>query len=543
MAISVETSKMLSNRWDQLTTKVSSVINKCEEYARWTLPGVFPPSSTENVELQLHKDSLGAQCVNHLSNKVISTLFPAQRLFFRLYISEQMREQAKAAMQAAQAQAATDPQMADAEAQLNGAMMLAEKELAAVERKAADYMDMVAYRPQAITAAKLLIITGNALLFNPRGKPVQVYNLRNYRVLRDLSGGVIEIMTKENKAFETFAPEVQVQIQTLNKLKPKHKQKSGQYENTTDVTIYTRIVLEDDGKFHVYQSADDIELDTDGAVFTADKLPWIPLTWNLIQGEDYGRGLVEEYSGAFHAVNTLNGSLLNIAAIMGDIKFLVSPQSLIDIVQLNNSPPGSYHPGKEGDVSTIQVDKLQDARFIAEMIERHERRVAQAFLLNSAIRRDAERVTAEEIRQDAQELETSNGGVYSRLAATWQQQQATVLLDQIGFDGKVLGITPKIITGMDSLSRIGELDNIRMMISDLAMLNAVPEDIRRAIKPAEFLAVVGTNRQVDFGKFTKTTGELTAEIEAEQQKMMELQQNQAQGQAQVAATREFAKGA
>lgn len=143
--ISVETSKMLSNRWDQLTQKVSSIVNKCEEYARWTLPGVFPPTNTENVELQLHKDSLGAQCVNHLSNKVVSTLFPAQRLFFRLHISEQMREQAKAALSAAQAQAGADPQMADAEAQLNSALMAAERELATVERKAADYMDMVAY--------------------------------------------------------------------------------------------------------------------------------------------------------------------------------------------------------------------------------------------------------------------------------------------------------------------------------------------------------------------------------------------------------------
>ena len=59
------------------------------------------------------------------------------------------------------------------------------------------------------------------------------------------------------------------------------------------------------------------------------------------------------------------------------------------------------------------------------------RRLGAAFLLNTAVTRDAERVTAQEIRMQAQELESSLGGVYSRLANELQLPLAKRLLQEI----------------------------------------------------------------------------------------------------------------
>ncbi|MGX9389627.1 portal protein [Nitrobacteraceae bacterium UC4449_H16] len=511
MSASAAAKGTLQNRWDQLDAKKSGYKTRSEQYAKWTLPFLFPADSgsENNSEQQLSNDSIGARSVNHLSNKVVSTLFRPQGPFFRLSLSAEQLKKIESLSEGA------DP------AEVAELLSKVEKELNGTEREAIEYLDMVAYRPQATLAAQLLVATGNALVYHPKGKPVQVFTLRDYCVVRDLSGIVIEIMTRECKAFETFLPSVQEQLRA--------GKRTNEYEDTTDVTVYTQIKLNGDGKFYAKQEAGFVALDTDGASWPVDVLPWIPLTWTLVRGEDYGRGLVEDYAGAFHAIEVLTQSLINLAGIMGDIKFLVNPASLIDVVALNNSLAGSYHAGKKDDVSAIQTDKNSDANFIVTMIERFEKQIAQAFLLNSSVTRNAERVTAEEIRIQANELEMSVGGIYSRLALQWQGPTANITLDHINFKGVHDGIKPKIITGMDSLSRQGELDNVRQWIGDLAMLEAVPEDIRSVINPLKFASYLATQRQVEFAKFLFTQAELQANREAQQAELERQEQMKAAG--------------
>ena len=64
----------------------------------------------------------------------------------------------------------------------------------------------------------------------------------------------------------------------------------------------------------------------------------------------------------------------------------------------------------------LQTDKQYDLRVVVDAIQRFEERMSFAFLLNAAVQRDAERVTAQEIRYMANELETALGGVYSLLS-------------------------------------------------------------------------------------------------------------------------------
>ena len=519
--------KTIEQRWAELSAKKATVLTQAEQYARWTLPYLFPPSVnyTDGALLRGTNDSIGARCVNHLSNKVVTTLFRPQGAFFRLHLP---KKQIKKIAQMAGV---------DDQAEVAAAMAMIEAELADVEAEATDRQDMVEYRPNATTAAKLLIITGNALVYHPDGRPVQIFNVRDYCVVRDLSGTVIEIITKEEKSFDTFHPDVQTQLRAFK------KRGDRAYEDSTNVTIYTQIKLEDDGKFHVYQEAGFVSLDTDGIFFPRAKLPWVVLTWNLARGEDYGRGLVEEYAGTFHALEVYHQSLINLAGIMGDIKFLVNPASLVDVQALNESPSGSYHSGRDGDITAVETKKQSDAQFILSMIERNEKNLAQAFLLNSSMTRDAERVTAEEIRMVANELETSNGGVYSRLALQWQVPTANILLDQIDFDGTKYGIRPTIITGMDSLSRQGEMDNLRLFISDIAMLEAVPEDIRAGIDPIKFMAFCATARQVDHNKFLMTQAQMQERQQQQQQMLAQQEAMKANGAVAAEAGKAAVQGA
>lgn len=525
MNIHTKIERGLANRWEELHNRKTTILSRCEQYAEWTLPYVFPRSgdTVKNDELPAQQDSIGAKAVNHLSNKIISTLFPARQLFFRLVIDQEMQDLISAALQ----EQVGSPE--ELKQLLQTQLQAAEDELLKAEKRVSDRLDMIQFRPQAINVAKSLIITGNSLIFMPEDdSPIQVYSLRNYSVVRDVSGEVVELMTRDCKAFATFKQSIQDQLRSDATLHKLHGDKK-KYEDDTDVTIYTHVHLHEDGKYHVTQYADNVKLDTEGATYTKDELRWIPLTWNLIQGEDYGRGLVADYAAAFHAINVLSNALLNMAAIMGDIKIFVDPQSMIDVDRLERSAPGSYHAGKPENIGTMQMNMQNNAQFVAQMLDRYEKQIAYAFLLQSAMTRDAERVTAQEIQQNVDELETSNSGIYSRLAATWQYRTAILSLKDTDFIGVGDGVDPRIITGMDSLSRAGEAYNMRLFLADLTALNSLPEPVLQTINFSKFIKQVAQFHEVSYEGWVYTEQQVQQKQQEQQQAAQQLEETRQSG--------------
>lgn len=495
----------LPSRMTELVGKKGNLMRRCEDYAMWTLPYVFPRIYVKESELQGALDSIGARAVNNLSNKLIQTLFGEQ--FFRLMVNSSITDKL------ADSAKAGDPDAGNL-------LSIMDTALAKAEKKAIQKLENTGHRTQAIMAAKSLIITGNGLLYYPPTGKVQSYSLRDYAVVRDLSGNVVEILMVDKKSLYTFNKEIKAKLKAS---------KNKQYEDDKcDVTIYTQVKLEEDGKFHVYQSADEIDLEAEGS-WPLEDLPWIPLTWNLIRGEDYGRGLVEDYAGAFHALYVLAQAEVDLVGIAADIKFLVDPGSTCDVKEINDSDSGTYHSGKKDDITVMQINKLSDMQIIEGMVQRLEQQIGAAFLLQSATTRNAERVTAEEIRENAKELDIANGGIYSRFADEWQYRVAVLLLKGVDIDlgqGRMKTIQPIIITGLDGLSRNGELDNLHGLIGDLVLLKELPDQLLQALDMQKFVAFCAVRRGVDYEKFLKSPQQMQAEAQAQQQQQ---QQEAAQG--------------
>ncbi len=510
--------KTLAQEYQSMDAKKTSIYRRCEEYAMWTLPYVFPVMGIKEQENQGNSENTGAMAVNNLANKVTMTLFQPNNPFFRLIATSDMLAEVTKAAEGGDQEAGDILSMLD-------------KKLADAEKDAMQALNYNRFRTEATNVVKGLVITGNGLMYHPPNGKVQSYGFRDYCVQRDLSGTVIKIITRDKKAFATFKKEVQDALRSGGNGK--------KYKEDCDVTIYTKVEMNNDGKYELTQAADDVPLDTK-ATYTVDELPYVVLTWNLIRGEDYGRGLVEDYAGSFHALYVLNNALVDMVGITADIKFLVDPASTIDVKQLNDSASGSYHSGKEGDVTTVQLDKINDIQIVENAVARFQNQIARAFLLNSSVPRDAERVTAEEIRYVAQELELAHAGTYSRFAEEWQLRVAVLMLKKIDIKiGEGKALYPQIITGLDTLSRAGDLDNLRLMMADLQMLNTVPEDVRAAIDPLKFAAYIGVRRGVDYQKFVKSPTQMQAEMQAAQQ----AQEQQMQAEAGVAVAAEAGKQA
>ena len=493
--------------WDKHSARKASLLSRCERYSAVTLPYLFPTNTTGDRELQSASDATGARAVNFLTNKLVMTLFPENQPFFRLQVASDIVK--------SMADAANSGDMA-----AKAALDSIDADLAAAEKRAVQQLGYTRFRTEATTAMRLLIVTGNACMYHPEVGAPQVYNLRDYCVERDVSGTVIAFATRDTKALGTFNQEVQDKVNEGRKRK---------FKPHDQVTLYTLVRLVN-SKYQLTQSIEDIKLDSAGS-YTVDELPWKILAWNLIRGEDYGHGLVEDHYGDLHSLAMLSQAMVTGAAVAAEVKFLVSPTSVLDVAALNASESGSFHSGNEGDITCVQINKAVDFNFVAQLVDRLERSIAAVFLMNSAVQRDAERVTAEEIRYVAQELETSHAGVYSRLALEWQLPTAMMLLARGGNKiGPNSEVQPQVITGIDALSRAGELDNYRAFMSDLSALNSIPEDIRRGFSVPQLIQFIGLRRGVDYTKFSKTQAEIQQEMMQDMQAQQALQNNEMKNQ-------------
>jgi hypothetical protein len=172
--------------------------------------------------------------------------------------------------------------------------------------------------------------------------------------------------------------------------------------------------------------------------------------------------------------------------------------------------------------------------------------LASAFLLNSSVQRAAERVTAEEVRYMAQELETALGGVYSILSQEFQLPLINLLLNTLVKQGKMPkmpkdSVKPTVVTGIEALGRGQDLNKLATFLQYLQPLGA--EVIASEMNLNDYIDRLAASLGIDTSGLIKSE-EQKAQEQAMQQQMMQQQQMEqaAMGAAQAAAP-QIAKGA
>ena len=123
----------------------------------------------------------------------------------------------------------------------------------------------------------------------------------------------------------------------------------------------------------------------------------------------------------------------------------------------------------------LQTEKQYDLQIVERSIGRLEERMSYAFLLHTAIQRDAERVTAQEIRYMAEQLETSMGGIYSLLSQEFQLPLVQVLMKRMSQSNEIPqlpkdSVAPTIITGIEALGRGNDLQKLREFVMEIGQL-------------------------------------------------------------------------
>ena len=485
------------DRYTQLSRGRSQFLDTAVECSRLTLPYLIQEDlSSQPTHRKLHTpwQSVGSKSVVNLAAKLMLALIPPQTSFFKLQVrDDKLGEEF--------------PREVKSELDLSFAKM---------ERMVMDYVNASSDRVVVHQALKHLIVSGNALIF--MGKDgLKNYPLNRFVVNRDGNGNVIEIVTKELISRKILGMDLQVAMPN-SPGDDGHKTGS----DDQDVEVYTYVRL-DNGRWVWHQEAFDKILPNSRSTAPKTANPWLCLRFNVVDGEDYGRGRVEEFLGDIRSLEGLSQAIVEGSAAAAKVVFLVSPSSTTKPKTIADAGNGAIVQGRPDDVGVIQVGKTADFRTAAEQMQTLERRIGEAFLVLQV--RQSERTTAEEVRLTQMELEQQLGGLFSLLTVeflipylhrTLHMLQRTNQLPKIPKDV----VRPQIVAGVNALGRGQDQQSLVQFAQTLAQTMG-PEVMAKYLDPGEYVKRLAAAQGIDVLNLVKTPETMQQEKEQQMQQMQQ----------------------
>ena len=497
-------------RYDRYKGEREEYLRRGREASLFTIPSLLPEQDHSSTsELFTPFQSIGAEGVNNLSSKLLLSLLPPNAPFFRLVVDN-----------------------AELEALLAEKRSEAEEGLAKIERMVMQEIEVRGLRVPISEALKQLIVAGNVLIYLPPEGQIRVFRLDRYVVKRDSMGNPLEIITKESLS-PLSLPERAKEVIT----DPESE------SNLKDLDLYTCVRWT--GKnWKVHQELEGQTVPGSEGSFTKSKTPFIALRFTHMDGEDYGRGYVEEYLGDLKSLESLTQSIVEGSAAAAKVLFLVRPNGTTRIKTLAESPNGAIVTGDDNDVSSLQLGKSQDFNIAQQTIQMLQTRLSRVFLMNSSIRRDAERVTAEEIRMARQELEIALGGVYAILSQEFQLPLVEILMHKMGKEKKIPklpsdGLKPLIVTGVEALGRGEDLNKLGQFLQSLAPLG---EQAMAELNISDYIDRLAGSLGIDTEGLIKSEEQKQVEQQAAMEQQQAMQNQQMMGRIVEKATPEMMKG-
>ena len=493
-------------RYESIRLNFLSRARQCSEL---TIPTLIPPQAhSASTRYYTPWQGIGARGVNNLASKLLLSLLPPNSPFFRLVVDGFTLDKL-----------AGDPNKKAG----------IEAGLAKIERAVQSEIEGGGFRSPFFEALKHLIVGGNVLIYLPSNGGVRVFPLDHYTVKRDPEGNVLEVIIKERISEAALSKEMYNLLDEAEAPEAEDEKEGSEKDVQEDieemVDVYTHMYRYN-GYYRLYQEIKGKKVPGSEGKWPVDKSPMIPLRWTRIDNEDYGRGYVEEYLGDLISLEGLSKAIVEAAAASSKIVFLLNPNGVTRTQDIAKAESGDIIIGNPNDVSVLQAEKFADMRVAFETVQSITERLSYAFLLNTAVQRNGDRVTAEEIRYMAGELEDALGGVYSILSQEFQLPLVNRIMDQMTKAKKLPAlpkgvVKPAIVTGLEALGRGHDLNKYQLLIQALQPLG--PEIIAKYMNPGDYIARIGTSLGIDMDGLVKDDQMLAQEEAAAQQQMQQQQ--------------------
>ena len=492
-------------QYESLERLRDSLEGTWEDCAQLTLPYIFPPESMdESEELPTPFNSVGPSAVNALASKLLTALIPPTGPFFRFLPYDEVTKDLD-------------------EEQLT----VLDKELSDLEQQLVEEINVQSLRVPLYEAMKLLIVTGNALMYKVPKKGLKIFSPEQYVVKRDFIGNLNELIIKEKMNYVSLPDKVKKQLEDeIEEDNILGLEEDETKINLKPVELYTRITRTSENKFLVWQEIKGVILDGTIKNYSKEFLPYVPLRWSTLNNEDYGRGLVEQYLGDLRSLEGLTQTIVEGSGIAAQFIFGLRPGSTLQVEDLNNAQNGEFVLGDlEREVSVLQVNKGPDLQVPFSMMQELQQRLSQAFLMLQGNIRDSERTTAVEVRATISELESTLGGVYSVLATELQQPLIRLILQEMA--PSVLKVSEiSITTGISAISRERDFQNLNTMVQVITQFG--PELSMKYLKMGAYFEQIATALGMDARTIVKSDEEIAQEEQQQMQQQMAMQQQMQQ---------------
>ena len=486
------------SRYDHLSSYRSQFLDTAVECSKLTIPYLIQRDEFRVTHQSLRQpwQSVGAKGVVTLASKLMLSLLPPQTTFFKLQVRD-------------------DKLGTELPAEIRSELDLS---FAKMERMVMDSIAASSDRVVVHQALKHLVVGGNALIY--MGKDgLKHYPLNRYVVDRDGNGNIIEIVTKEliNK---NLLPD------ELLKEPPPVVDESFSHDN--DVEVYTHVLL-DNNRWVWHQEVYGKKIPGSDSKAPKDASPWLVLRFNSVDGENYGRGRVEEFLGDLKSLDALSQSLVEGSAAAAKVVFVVSPSSTTKAQTLAKAGNGAIVQGRPEDIGVIQVGKTADFQTAMTMMQQLERRLSDAFLILTV--RQSERTTAEEVRLTQLELEQQLGGLFSLLTVEFLLPYLNRKMLVLQRNGQLPRIpkdlvNPTIVAGINALGRGQDRESLTAFIMTIAQTLG-PEALMQYINADEAIKRLAAAQGIDVLNLVKSMEQRQQEEQAalaQQEDMMMTQQ-------------------
>ena len=469
-------------------------LDRARDAAEFTIPSLITRAGyNSSTKLYTPFQGIGARGTNNLASKLLLALLPPNQSFFRLTLDEFTI------------------------AKLSGQKGMQgefEKAMGSIERVIMNEMEVNNFRTALYEALRHLIVAGNVLIYITPDLTMKIYHIDQYVIKRDTLGNVLEIITKDIASPTSVSKEI---LDLCN-----HSEYNKENLNKS-IEIYTRITRSDNKRWLVQQEVNDKVIPSSIGNYPLDKSPFIPLRYTTTS-EDWGRGFIEEYMVDLRSLESLYKAVVEGSAAASKILFLVRPNGVTRLKTLSESPNGAIREGDANDVSTLQMQKSADFQVAFQTMKLIEERLQMAFMLVQSVQRQADRVTATEIRLLAENLNESVSGLYSLLSQELQLPLINRLMYQME-KAKRLPMLPKdqikvkIVTGLEALGRSSDLQRLNTFVQQLMPFQ---NQLMSYINLDEYVKRVGTSLGIDMDGLIKSPEQIQEEqAMAQQQALIE----------------------
>jgi len=477
--------------YQRMEVNRDAYLQRARDCARLTLPYLMTDDGDQSSQrLPTPYQAIGARGVNNLASALLLSLLPPNAPFFRFVLDSKAQMKLMALAPNAKSEV--------------------EASLSELERRIQKDIEGQGIRSSLFEAIKQLIVCGSVVIYFPDDGPMRVVKLDRFVVKRDPMGNVRTIIIKETVAPAALPEEMQ----------PFVKSCMCSHENTVD--IYTCCHRRPDS-IEVYQEVEGEIIPDSYGVYPIEQSPFLALRMNRVDGEDYGRSYVEQYLGDLISLDSLSKSIVEAAAATSKLLFLVNPTGTTRAKTLAQAPNGSIREGNAADVTVLQANKNADLMVAMQTMNTISERLSYAFLLTEATIRNAERVTAEEVRLVTQSIERQLGGIYSILSQEFQLPLVARIIDRLTKSKRMPKlpkdfVTPTIVTGIDALGRGNDLNRLDLYLQGIGQVLG-PQMIQQYIDVREYL----NRRAAALGIETAGLVKSEEQLQMEQQQAMQMQ--------------------